>query len=881
MSSNSAFLTIKSVNLIYQKDDQIQEYITKKQQNKRYSFKLAAHEATTKSFLLLNPLEKTLTLFDFELELQKVKGRVKLLDIPKAKKTSSKSKFLHHKQSMVLNSGQKQLSILAQNEDEFLSQSPEKDLNESSKNDSLLMNKTMNGYLTVNLKENKKNTLKEVFQSLIHPLFKEKFNKFFANSSFLHASDDEKITVSLLTHVNKSHLIYIIGTNYGNIYVFPFLYHFQWDFYPIFTYDSPTKNIKNIVKKLYVYKNFLFVEKENYKLSVFELNIENELEETKFFFSKTLPTNEFLEGCLSGIHEVKINKWLKDQLYLDSSILEFKRVQTLKFYDENGNQTIDTEQKYSFFKLNIMPVALISQENNVSIYSLQKKKIELTLKGNNALVLKVYIHPFLDEILTFNSKGYLYVFNIPTGVLDRILTIESYAHLFHLQKYFNENFSKHNIHNYKRFCENEEFQLSRQHPLMDYSLRFEGYLLDYTVGKELLLKKPEATMMTANLSTNILSQNTVTTSQNFQDLSNMLEKSNQINSSASISNVVQSQSSSNLNRKSQPPAPPPPINAFETIDESSSLTSYEKKKQDAVNLIIFEKNGGYLSTQQAKKPEKANANEIAGVLNGRKEGLISNNKEQATCILEFNQIKKQSNYDIGHLIFFDAKLNVKNLKTFNDKDPKSKILKSYFSYMSIIFPWGIDKEYDKKIMAKMFFKLPVFNTFYGQQGLGESFSFLINTKDRWGTSDYLSTLQAIGILFFVTSFEEKELKSFTGYMVQIIDAFSKKKKERDVLHSCINLPLICKFFLDSEGDLMTASYNLLISSMKNKNIDYNFVTQCPLELYRLTDDPKFKSDNFSYSQILWILMIGYTSVFNDKTRKTAENCLKEIISLTK
>jgi len=205
---------------------------------------------------------------------------------------------------------------------------------------------------------------------------------------------------------------------------------------------------------------------------------------------------------------------------------------------------------------------------------------------------------------------------------------------------------------------------------------------------------------------------------------------------------------------------------------------------------------------------------------------------------------------------------------------------SYFSYLSLIFPWGIDKEFDSKILTKIFYKMPVFQMLQGVQGAGESFTFMTNNKEKWAVSDYYSTLHTIALLYFITSFEEKELKNFTNYFLKIIEAFSKKKRTHDKLNPCINLPLICKFFLDSDGELMTAAYNLLISSMKNKDIDFDFVLRNSLVLYKLTSNEKVRPENFSYSLVIWILMIGYTSVFYEKSRASAEDCIKDIVILT-
>ena len=855
---------MKSVNLIYLKDSDILAYITSKPQ---YNYSLSTFDYTTNTLLLYNPLEKTLTLFDCELELQKVKRKVKLLDIPKSPKQHkmSKSKHFSHKESLIMSSGHKKLSLIA-NPEEFLKN---EEVSVFPMPDCLMNYKTMLGYLKHSLKQNKKDTISERLNTLFNPIFKEKFMKNSLIFCKKQNETEEKVTCDLCSYVNKSQLFYFIGTDQGNVYIFPFLFHYSVNFYPFFVYknnEKPSESIKN----LYVEKNCLFIEQGDCNLLTIELDFENQSEEIRLFFTKPNLPKECEDAFAGGMQAIIINKWLKSNIMLDSSIKSYFRLKTLRFLDENGQLFDQNEPKYSFFKTNIMPLGLILHSNNVAIYSMQTHKIEFDLKGNNSTILSVFLHPYLDEILTFNSKGYLYIYNIPTGVLDRIVSIENYSHLFNFNRYLNENYAKYNMHSFRKFMESEEFQTSKQHFLIDYTLRLENCLLDYSVGKEWMPKKEIPSKI---ISSNILNSAPIIELAGAESINPLTISS--ISNISNISNIANNNTGIKGNT----------VN----IDEGMSMINYEKKKNECSNLIVYERSGAFL--QIAKKAEKENAKKISNIIMGRKSIVKSHNKDQGICVMaldsldswnnESNSMKKTN--DLGYVIFIDGKLNVRNLKLFHEIDQK-KIVNSplYLSYISMIFPWGIDKEYDNKILSKLQNKIPVFQTQSGVQGIGESFTFIMNSKDKWAMSEYYSTLHAISILYFVTSFEEKELKSFTNYILQIIESFSKKKKIHEKTNPCINLALICKFFLDIDGDLMTAAYNLLISSLKNKDIDLNFVMNNSLELYRLNTDNKFRLENFSYSQVIWILMIGYTSVFNnEKSRSMAEICVKDIIALTK
>lgn len=819
-------------------------------------------------------MEKTITLFDCELELQKVKRKVKLLDIPKSQKIqkSNSNRPLHHKTSLVLSSGRKKLSLIANDDDEMekIDEDSEQKLSDPSKFDSMTY-KTMLGYLKHGLKETKKVTVNEFLNGLFSPIFKEKMLKNlnfhnFSNGKLIdNKIHEEKVTFNFCSYVKSSHLVYFIGTDFGNVYMFPFLFNYSWSYYPYFVYRDP-EQFADPIKNLFVFKNCLFIEQGEAKILTIELNFESESVETRVFFSKTPPNKEMESEYPGSIQEISVNKWLKSTIYLDSSVESIRKLKTLRFYDENNNQNAEKEANYSFFKANLMPVALILHSNNIVIYSVQKHQIELELKGNNSEILAIFLHPFLDEIMSFNTKGYLFIYNIPTGVLDRIVPIDNYNHLFNFNRFINENYAKFNINSCKKFLEIEEFQTSKYHFLIDYSLRFENYLLDYSIGRELFVKKQE-NMIKPVVSSNILIGSSVM---------NPLIEMEQNNNNNSPANSHQILSSINLN-----------INKQQSENDNEGINiilNYEKKKQESLGYIIYERNGDFLPN--LKKAEKENAFQIANLLEGKNAIVKSNNKDQGISLLTFdphelNRTKERKNTnDLGYIVFFDAKLNVRNMKIMNENEAQFLNQPSYFSYLSLIFPWGIDKEFDSKILTKIFYKMPVFQMLQGVQGAGESFTFMTNNKEKWAVSDYYSTLHTIALLYFITSFEEKELKNFTNYFLKIIEAFSKKKRTHDKLNPCINLPLICKFFLDSDGELMTAAYNLLISSMKNKDIDFDFVLRNSLVLYKLTSNEKVRPENFSYSLVIWILMIGYTSVFYEKSRASAEDCIKDIVILT-
>lgn len=57
--------------------------------------------------------------------------------------------------------------------------------------------------------------------------------------------------------------------------------------------------------------------------------------------------------------------------------------------------------------------------------------------------------------------------------------------MFDIPKYLDDSNLQYNIHNYGKFQEFEKDSISKMHSIIDYSLRYENYLIDYSLGKYL------------------------------------------------------------------------------------------------------------------------------------------------------------------------------------------------------------------------------------------------------------------------------------------------------------------------------------------------------------------------------------------------------------
>ena len=113
--------------------------------------------------------------------------------------------------------------------------------------------------------------------------------------------------------------------------------------------------------------------------------------------------------------------------------------------------------------------------------------------------------------------------------------------------------------------------------------------------------------------------------------------------------------------------------------------------------------------------------------------------------LDSSSINQEHQNSIAHLLLIDCK-NTTHLRHFK-KDPeeeksqqgnqeeiklrpRAKLstlenITSQLSPLSFIHPWGFDAELDEEVKRISYHKYPAFAYFYGIQGIGESFSFII------------------------------------------------------------------------------------------------------------------------------------------------------------
>lgn len=286
--------------MIYQNESDLLSYISKKNkyfENQKYNF--SAFDPTTSTLIIYNPLQKTLSLINCEFEIQKQKSKIRLLSIPKSEKNTDSGRKIK-----ILRSGR---SFLPVNEESFLNGiEDEDDLKLSLSSKRLEMNKCLKGFLNL---ETKKNRLLRtcIFDILTNNLYGkyDNFEQFF--------EIDEKITCSKLCLMNKNNVLYVVGSNKGNIYLFPFETNEKTEKYCIYFYKDNNNGGK--IENIDMHKNCLFVKQDKNILVTFQLFIDTEEETSQYIFKSIQKLEKFkmkTESPLISFHKIEIIKWTED-----------------------------------------------------------------------------------------------------------------------------------------------------------------------------------------------------------------------------------------------------------------------------------------------------------------------------------------------------------------------------------------------------------------------------------------------------------------------------------------------------------------------------------------------------------------------------------------
>mmetsp|Transcript_4835 Transcript_4835/g.4019 ORF Transcript_4835/g.4019 Transcript_4835/m.4019 type:complete len:167 (-) Transcript_4835:63-563(-) len=96
---------------------------------------------------------------------------------------------------------------------------------------------------------------------------------------------------------------------------------------------------------------------------------------------------------------------------------------------------------------------------------------------------------------------------------------------------------------------------------------------------------------------------------------------------------------------------------------------------------------------------------------------------------------------VAHIILIDAKTCLSKISSKKSENSKAgdefrlsrkksrgmtlDASNTRVTFIPFTFPWGIDKDMDEEILQSCNYRIPVFDFYHGVQGIGESFSFVL------------------------------------------------------------------------------------------------------------------------------------------------------------
>lgn len=96
-----------------------------------------------------------------------------------------------------------------------------------------------------------------------------------------------------------------------------------------------------------------------------------------------------------------------------------------------------------------------------------------------------------------------------------------------------------------------------------------------------------------------------------------------------------------------------------------------------------------------------------------------------------------------------------------DKE-KEKSFDDYIPYLGMIFPWEVDPKMRTLMEHLARQKLSCVSMLPGLKGLGDSYSFLLNAKQQWSASKYMSSALALALFLYFVACSQREDSNVQG-----------------------------------------------------------------------------------------------------------------------
>ena len=265
--------------------------------------------------------------------------------------------------------------------------------------------------------------------------------------------------------------------------------------------------------------------------------------------------------------------------------------------------------------------------------------------------------------------------------------------------------------------------------------------------------------------------------------------------------------------------------------------------------------------------------------------------------LKLNNLKQEDQFNTNFILYIDTKEHNKNILRLYEN---SKVSNEHriFNYVPFIFPWGADRNFDKKTATLVNFQRPVFRYTIGVCGLGNCFGFPVPRSPAhavvaapaesqqihlYTCSSFQSTQLGLAIVLqfaYLLTFRDVKLShqlinESVGYLTKYSKKISKDFKS-------VSIVSLVRYCVDESNELMTMACNIIIYSILNHDLreeemnylihEYTILTNLNILSLKKTNERQL-----SISEVQWIIAMSYISIYYDKQKIQIDVFLNRII----
>ncbi|KAM3137545.1 hypothetical protein pb186bvf_010335 [Paramecium bursaria] len=173
---------------------------------------------------------------------------------------------------------------------------------------------------------------------------------------------------------------------------------------------------------------------------------------------------------------------------------------------------------------------------------------------------------------------------------------------------------------------------------------------------------------------------------------------------------------------------------------------------------------------------------------------------------------------------------------------------------SMVYQQRLDQILNKEIQQFLNNQSNVFQPYIGIQSIGNSVSFVL--KSQWATSEYLTCIQSLIIMYYYILQKYKNNQKVTNLMIQTAEILTRNNHIIDQNFIPLNIQILSNFAIDEQNEIMTAACNLIISVINSKQQDL-------LDSHQKIRQLLSQESHYSNVQVVLLILENYLQEFQE------------------